>query len=77
MAALDNLIAAPDIRIALELDELAGCANAACTSRYGSECGITARFTEFMRALPKADLERLQQSLDGIRAILAEVKPGS
>jgi hypothetical protein len=68
-------IAAPDIRQGLELDELAGRANTACTTRYGTECGITACFTDFMRALPKPDLERLQQSVNEIRAILAEVKP--
>ncbi len=71
----EAFIATPDIRLGLELDELAGRANTACTTRYGSECGITASFTEFMRALPAPDLERLQRSLDSIRAILAEVKP--
>jgi hypothetical protein len=73
----EAFIAAPHIREALELDELAGRANTACTTRYGTECGITACFTEFMRALPKPDLERLQQSVNAIRSILAEVKPSA
>jgi hypothetical protein len=66
----EDFIAEPSLRKGLDLDELAGRASSACSSRFGTRSGLVACLFEFMQAIPGQDRRQLQRLLDEIRTRL-------
>jgi len=69
----EDFIAEPSIVKGLDLDELAGRASSACSSRYGTASGLVGRFFAFMQAIPRQDRSELQRLLAEIRTLLSSL----
>jgi len=73
-AKAQEYIAEPSLTRGLHLDELAGRASSACSSRFGTASGLVARFFAFMQAIPRQDRSELQRLLDEIRSLLSDLR---